>query len=95
MSLLAQITPGTQVAVPLSLLITVSVTIGGALISIGVAVVKGAWFLRGILEEIRQLKSSVQSSWTRHEHERWAHRLERENAEIGLRVPPVETESTH
>lgn len=92
---LAEITNSTLVSVPVEVLVGSLAGIVTALVAIGVAVAKGVWYLRGILEEISQLKTSVQASWTRQEHERWAHRLERENLEIGLRVPPIETESNH
>lgn len=95
MNFFADITPATQIAVPLSVIVAILVGMGATLISIGVAVFKGAWYLRGILAQLEELNKRVKSSWTRQEHERWAHRLERENAEIGLRVPAVETESNH
>lgn len=92
MNLIAQITNLTPVSIPIGVLIGSIVVVVGALVAMTRVVVRGVWYLRGINDK---LEAVVKSSWTRIEHERWAHRLEKENAEIGLKVPAVETESKH
>lgn len=69
-----------------------TLTIGAALAALGMvaaAVWRAANFIRDLRDEIKGLRADVRAAWTREEHERWAFRLERDNANLPLSVPPV------
>jgi hypothetical protein len=64
-----------------------------ALSAVAAAVWRAANFIRDLRDEIKGLRTDVRSAWTREEHERWAFRLERDNADLPLSVPPVPSRS--
>lgn len=80
--MLAELTPDTNITATLAAAI-------GAFAGVFWAGWKIANAIRDLVEEIKGLRKDVRAAWTREEHERWSFRLERDNADLPLVVPPM------